>query len=186
MPNRAKLVLAVCGTAAAGKSTLATALSEAYALPALSADGIRKLTAGVAPNLKAPDTAYREETSLQTYALLGVAARGVRACVVDATFRRAPHRGAFVAAYGRHDVLSVIYVQCVAPPATILERARRRDQDGASISDADAGITAAMLADFDPLNEVPAACHLLVRTDRPIGSVLADLTALIDARLSMW
>jgi hypothetical protein len=37
---------------------------------------------------------------------------------------------------------------------------------------------------WEPLDEVPAQRHLALRTDRPVESILADLLALLNERLS--
>ena len=39
-------------------------------------------------------------------------------------------------------------------------------------------------AAWDPLDEVPAEAHLVVRTDRPVPEIVADVMALLDQRLT--
>ena len=60
------------------------------------------------------------------------------------------------------------------------QRARSRETDPARVSDATAGIAAAQATEFEPLDEVPAARHLLMRTDRPLDQIVLDLETALD------
>ena len=181
---RGPLALVVCGGAATGKTHLARELARLSGWAHVSSDAVRKELAGIAPTERAPLEQYREEASLRTYAALGERARAVVAAgegvIVDATFRRRTHREAFTAAYG-DDVPAPWFVECRAPASVVAERAAARMRDPARVSDATAEIAARHRREFEPLDEVPAGRHLLVRTDRPVAEIADRVTAAIDA-----
>ena len=174
-------MLVVCGVSATGKTHLAKAVSDLSGLPHLSSDLMRKELHGVAPTQHAPDQSYTAAASLATYRELGRRAAELAevGAIVDATFRRRADRAAFTSAFGG----TALYVECRAPAAVIAERAALRESDPLRVSDATAGIAERQLAEFEPLDEVPADRHLLLRSDRPFESVLDELEAALDARL---
>lgn len=161
------LVVVVCGPAASGKTTLASALSEASGLPRVATDVTRKRLAGMSPTQRAPAAAYDPATSLRTYRELGaLAAQEVARAggvIVDGTFRRRSERGVFRAALGPEP--QPVFVQCVAPRDVLAARAAERLAAGAGESDAGAGQAVQQLAEFEALDEVDAARHLVTRTD---------------------
>jgi aminoglycoside phosphotransferase family enzyme/predicted kinase len=179
---RHPLVLVVCGPPASGKTVLAEALSAASGLPHLSSDIVRKRLAGLDPEERAPLETYSETASLRTYTELGAAAAAAGGAVVDATFRRRAHRAAFRDGYGEV-VPEPVYVECRAPAAVIAERARRRERDPRSTSDATADLATGQLAGLEPLDEVAAHLHVAVRTDQPLAEVVDEVEAALDARL---
>jgi aminoglycoside phosphotransferase family enzyme/predicted kinase len=183
---RGQLVLVVCGAAATGKTTLAEALAAVSGLVRLSSDVVRKELAGLTPAARAPAEEYSEEASLRTYRELGSrasaeAARG--GAVVDATFRRRSHRGAFFAGFGE-GLPRPLFVECRAPADVVVARARRREADPRRVSDASPEIAARQLAEFEPLDEVDPEQHVLTRTDRDVHAVVDAVEAALDARLA--
>jgi uncharacterized protein len=178
---RRPLVIVVCGASATGKTRLAEAISALSGMPHLSSDLVRKQLAGLAPEERAPEQEYSDEASLSTYRELGgrAAAVATSGAIVDATFRRRSHRAAFAEAFGG----TVLFVECKAPAAVIAERATRREADPRRVSDATPAIAAALLAEFEPLDEVAPERHLMLRSDRPLDDVLDELEAALDARL---
>jgi predicted kinase len=82
-----------------------------------------------------------------------VAARG--GAIADGGFCRRMDRDAFVAALA--GVAQPLYVECYAPA---VQRAR-----------------------WEPLDEVAPHAHVVLRTDRPVEDVTADLLALLDQRV---
>jgi aminoglycoside phosphotransferase family enzyme/predicted kinase len=180
---RRPLVLVVCGLPAAGKSHLATALARASGLPHLSSDVTRKRLAGVRSHEAAPDLAYQEQFNRLTYAELGRRAAAevtaVGGAVLDATFRRREDRHVFAAAFAH--ATPVLFVECVAPAQVRLQRAAERERRP-GVSDASAAVVRRE-SDWDGLDEAPAAAHLVLRTDRPVGDQLADLLAWLDRRV---
>jgi aminoglycoside phosphotransferase family enzyme/predicted kinase len=183
---RRPLVLVVCGSAATGKTHLARALASAAGLVHLSSDVVRKELAGLAPDQPAPEAEYSREASLSTYRELGArtaaAARGGGA-LVDATFRRRAHRDAFRDGCG-DEVPAPLFVECRAPAAVVAERARLRQREPGHTSDATAEIAARQLAEFEPLDEVEADWHVIVRTDRDARDIIDEVEAALDARLA--
>ena len=173
---RGPLVLVICGGAATGKTVLAQAICELTGLAHLSSDIVRKELAGLEPLERAPAELYTEADSVRTYSELGARAAGVGGAVVDATFRRRSHRAAFSEAFGG----AALFVECRAPRSVVEQRARSRETDPARVSDATAGIAAAQATEFEPLDEVPAARHLLMRTDRPLDQIVLDLEMALD------
>jgi hypothetical protein len=174
---RGPLVLVICGGAATGKTALAHAICELSGLAHLSSDIVRKELAGLAPQARAPVELYTEADSVRTYRELGTRAAGAtRGAVVDATFRRRSHRAAFSEAFGG----AAVFVECRAPRSVVEQRAKAREDDSARVSDATAGIAAAQATEFDPLDEVPAARHLLMRSDRPLEQIVLDLETALD------
>jgi aminoglycoside phosphotransferase family enzyme/predicted kinase len=175
---RGPLVLVICGGAATGKTVLAQAICDLSGLAHLSSDIVRKELAGLEPGERAPAEVYAEEESVHTYSELGARASGLRGAVVDATFRRRSHRAAFSEAFGG----AAFFVECRAPTSVVEERARSRENDASRVSDATAGIAVAQATEFEPLDEVPAARHLLMRTDRPLDQIVLDLETALDHR----
>jgi uncharacterized protein len=183
---RGPLVLVVCGAPASGKSRLAASLAADDDLPVLSSDVVRKELAGLAPQDRAPESAYTPEFTDRTYDEL--AARAVRALaaspavVVDATFGRRRDRDALRRRVG--ETAEVVFAESLVPAAVLAERARRRERDPARVSDATAVIAQRLLEAREPLDDVAPRAHLPVRADRPVDAVAGDVRALLDERLA--
>lgn len=175
-------VLVICGASATGKTVLAQAVCALSGLPHLSSDLVRKELAGLAPRERAAEEQYTDEASLRTYRELGgrAAVHAESGAVVDATFRRRSHRAAFAEAFGGEP----LFVECRAPATVVAERATRRERATARMSDATAAIAAAQLTEFEPLDEVPAPRHVLLRTDRPVEGLVHELEAALDAGMA--
>ena len=142
---------------------------------------MRKELAGLAPEQRAPESEYSDDVSVRTYRELGARAAAERdGAIVDATFRRGAHRAAFAETFGGQ----ALFVECVAPAAVVAERAALRELDPERVSDATAEIAARQRTEFEPLDEVAPAAHLVMRTDRPVDELLAELEAWLDARLA--
>ena len=101
--------------------------------------------------------------------------------IVDATFRHAADRRAFAQALDTG--VPVVFVECDAPRAVLVERARRREHDPQRVSDAGVDVVTGEAEAWEPLDEVPGAAHLALRTDRPSDDVVADVMSLLDQRL---
>jgi predicted kinase len=75
----------------------------------------------------------------------------------------------------------VLFVECRAPADVLISRALARAKGVARVSDADAAIVRRQLRDAEPLDEVPADAHFMVRSDLPVGSVVDAIADAIDA-----
>jgi hypothetical protein len=181
---RMPLAIIICGVPASGKSHLAGALAAASGLCWLRSDSVRKDLAGIAPEQRGAPEHYGRDFNRATYAELGrmaaneIAAHG--AAIVDATFRRRADRNAFRASFAR--TAPLVFVQCVCPVSVLAHRATARQGDPASISDASLDVVMSERDRFDPLDEVPADDHLVLRSDRSSDAMLAQLSATMDLR----
>ena len=175
-------MIAIAGVAASGKSTLAGALAERAGRPVLSSDVVRKALVGVAPGDRAPGSAYSADVNRATYRELGrLAAAEGGTVFVDATFHRRALRDAFRSTLGSA-ASRLVFVECRAPAAELDRRLRARERDPRRISDATAAVLRRQLADRDPLDEVPAARHVIVRSDQPVEELAAEVEAALDLR----
>jgi aminoglycoside phosphotransferase family enzyme/predicted kinase len=177
-------LIVVAGLSASGKTTLASLLAERSGFRHLGSDPVRKRLAGIAPAARADAAAYTESFNRRTYAELGRLARvdleHTKGVIVDATFRNADDRAAFLDELGGLPTDAVV-VECRAPLSVRFERAHRR---GRGVSDADTRVVRPQ-AEADGLAEdVPPAQHIPLRTDRPATEALDDVAAVLDARLS--
>ena len=182
---RLPLVIVVCGVPASGKSHLARALAESSGLPHLSSDITRKRLAGLTATQRAPSGTYGSQFNARTYrelarrAAQAVAAHG--GAIVDATFRHLADREAFASAFaGRAPLL---FIECDASRAILVQRAARRDREPLRVSDAGLGVALRERETWEPLDEVPASAHVALRTDRPLDAIVGDVLALLDRRL---
>jgi uncharacterized protein len=173
-------VIVICGASATGKTKLGEHVVSISGLPYLNSDVVRKQLAGLAPEQRAPESAYSEDMSLRTYRELGARAAAVPAgALVDATFRRRAHRAAFAEALEGE----ALFVECLAPAAVVAERAARRQLDPDRVSDATVELAARQRAEFEPLDAVAPDAHFPLRTDRPLDEQLAELEGWLDGRL---
>ena len=143
---------------------------------------VRKGLIGLAPGDRAPGSAYEADVTDATYRELGRrAAAEAGTVIVDATFHRRALRDAFRDALGSA-ASHLVFVECRAPAAELDRRLRARSRDHRRVSDATAAVLRRQLADRDPLDEVPAARHVLVRSDQPVEHLAAGVEAALDLR----
>jgi uncharacterized protein len=184
---RALAPLILAGLSASGKTRIATELATRSGLPHLNSDPVRKRLAGVAAAAHAGAAAYGESFNRRTYEELGRLAGEAIArnggALVDATFRLAEDRAAFVDGLGALP-RTAVFIECRAPVSVRIERARRRAVDPAAMSDADERVVRAQCDDGRIDEDIPAAQHVTLRTDRALEDVIEDLAAFLDARLA--
>jgi aminoglycoside phosphotransferase family enzyme/predicted kinase len=182
---RLPLVIVLCGVPAAGKSHLAQALAEVSHLPHLSSDVTRKRLAGIRPQQRTRSAVYSADFNRLTYAELGRrAARETAACggaLVDATFRHRADRDAFAGTFG--NAAPLLFVECRAPARVLAERAAHRDSQPRRVSDASLSVVMRERSTWEPLDELPAEAHVMLRSDRHVEAQLEDLRALLDRRI---
>jgi aminoglycoside phosphotransferase family enzyme/predicted kinase len=142
---RARL-LAIGGLSGTGKSTLASAISPllggAPGARWLRTDVLRKRLAGLAPEERLPQSAYRRQNSATIYQRLAEGAGKILAgnysVVVDGVFA-APEERAQIAAVAREAGVPFIGIWLEASRDTLLQRVTKRVDDA---SDADAAVVA--------------------------------------------
>jgi aminoglycoside phosphotransferase family enzyme/predicted kinase len=183
---RGPQLLAVCGAPAAGKSTLARALCAQSDMVRISSDRVRKARAGVPRDTHAPAAAYTPAATLAVYRELGEHAAAAlatgRGAVIDATLGDPGAREALRSGLGRA-ASALRYVECHVPALEARRRAAAREHGPERESDASAAIAARLGAGRSALDETPAERHLMVRSDRPVAAVAADVSAWLDRAL---
>ncbi len=171
-------LIAVGGHIAAGKSTVAEALSAQLAAPVVDTDRTRKQMLGVAPTEKvhvAPFSgAYDPTISERVYDEVLRRAEMVlasgRTVILDASFRTAASRRAAVE-LARSARVPFTFFECRVPDEVGRRRLRRRELE-AGVSDGRLEIFDAVAARWEPVDELPAEQHVVVRTaDSPLGAV---------------
>jgi aminoglycoside phosphotransferase family enzyme/predicted kinase len=185
---RCPLVLLVCGVAASGKTTVAEAVASESGFERVSSDIVRKREAGLAPEERAPAATYTDAVSRDVYRKLGDAATRVLQAgggvVVDATFRRAADRQAFLEAFGG-DPEVLVWAECTAPPDELVRRAERRAADPHAASDATAEIVRQQLRDYDASTEWKPGRRIVLDTDQPLEATIEALWRELDAMLTL-
>jgi aminoglycoside phosphotransferase family enzyme/predicted kinase len=169
-PGRPAAVIAVGGVIGTGKTVMAEALARALAVPVVASDRTRKHLAGVAATDRAPDSAYTAEATRRTFDEVfrraGVVTASGRSVILDATFRdRSLRRRAreLAARAGAR----FLFLETTADDATLRERLRRRAA-GSSVSDATESLLERVRAEFEPVTELAAGEHLVLRTTEPV------------------
>lgn len=182
---RTPLVIVVCGLPAAGKSELAGHLATASGLAHLNSDVVRKRLAGLDARRRAPAGLYSEAWDARTYQELGrQAAKECQAnggAIVDATFRRRADRDAFARAFAH--TAPTLFVECRAPAKVLAQRAAAREHKAGCVSDASLSVVMRERHAWEPLEEVAGEQHLVVRSDRPLDSIAAEVCTLLDLRI---
>jgi uncharacterized protein len=184
------VLIVVCGLSATGKSTVARHLHERLGLEVFSSDSVRKQAAGIAATERATagyeEGIYSADRTRQTYdALLAAAGKCLEAgqgAILDATFRERAPRARAIELAARAGVPAV-FVECRATEAEVRSRLSRREQQPDNVSDADYQIYLRQREEFEPLIEVPDACHLVVGNARDLENIESRVRELV-ARLS--
>ena len=170
----------ICGRPASGKSYLAEALAARARLAHLNSDLIRKRLADIEPSERGRPEHYSAAFNRATYSELGREAAAEvhagRGAIVDATFRHRVDREAFAQAFG--DAAPLLFVECRAPRAVLLSRARARERDAGRVSDATADVVKS--ARWQPLREIPTESRIAVWTDTPVEKQIAEVTAAVS------
>jgi aminoglycoside phosphotransferase family enzyme/predicted kinase len=177
---RLPVVLVLCGVGASGKSTLAEEIARRSGLHHLSSDVIRKGLAGVPVEERGPSEIYEERSTMLTYDDLLVETLelldSVGGVIVDATFGQRHHR-LVLADSVRGSGARVLFCECRAPEAVLEERALARVRAPERASDATWDVIRRQIEAFEPLDEVAARDHFVVRTDRPQAETVDEIDA---------
>lgn len=180
---RGPLVLALCGVAGSGKTTLARELCTTSGWPRVSSDLTRKRLAGIRPTERAGPGEYSGEFTERTYREMGrSAARQVGrhgGVIVDATFHRRHERDVFRAGLADSSA-PILFVECRAPAEILRARVDARASELDRVSDADVAILERQFAELEPLDEVPAQERTQLFTDAPTRKLLTETEAFVD------
>ncbi len=182
------VVVAVGGVIASGKSTVADALGDHLSAPVIDADRTRKHLLGLAANAHDTSAAfegpYAQRMTDRVYAELMLRASTVlesgRPVVLDASFRSEDMRRAARDLAAEHGA-PFMMVECRVRPEVCRARLVRRERES-NVSDGRLAIFDAFRARVEPVTELGVGEHLVVDTERPLDTTLAEL----DRHLLTW
>ncbi|MDO9356931.1 MAG: AAA family ATPase [Solirubrobacteraceae bacterium] len=172
---RGPLLLLVTGPAAAGRSTLATALAEASGLRILSSDVVRG-----EGTTEPPD--HSPEARYGVYAELAERAGDGRATIVDATFGDHEARRTFTEGLGAPRAETLLVIECTAPTADRTDRAARRSAPQTGAPDDRAEEAANQSRTFTSMDA--HAGRLSIDTQAPIGLQVEAVASWLDSLLA--
>lgn len=185
---RQPLVLAICGIAASGKTTLAHELASISGWAHICSDVTRKRLAGLASKARAAPKHYSPEFTERTYRELGASAQRELersgGAIVDATFHRRRERDAFRAGLGENPV-PLLFVECRVSTSVLLSRASERQLDPERVSDAGLAVVRRQLAEREPLKEINPRARAEIVSEAPPEELVMDVEALVDARADL-
>ena len=161
----------LCGLAGTGKSSIAGELARRWQLRLLSSDVKRKQLAGMAltehHHEGFGEGIYSTSHDDQTYDLLlseaATALKNNQSAVLDASFRKAEHRKAAVAA-GAQAGADVWLIECTAAEDVVRERLERRAKDETAVSDATWPVYVEQKARWEPVAELTSSRHIVLDT----------------------
>ncbi len=162
-------LIAVGGVIGSGKSSLAAELGRQLAVPVVSSDRTRKLSAGLPPTSRADGTLYSKSERERTYGEIIRRASQVlqsgRGVILDATFSTR-HWRQLAADAARAAEATFVFVETRCRPDLLVGRlAERREKP--SVSDATEALLEPFLRAYEPVtSQDPQPC-LVVDTDEP-------------------
>jgi hypothetical protein len=167
-------VIGVGGLIGAGKSTLAEALARELGFPVVSSDATRKHLAGLPPTARGGEEiytcAFSERTFAEVFRRAGVVLESGRGVILDTTFSSRATRRQARALAERHS-RPFLLAEARCDEAVLRQRLRRR-AEGPALSDAGEGLLDDFLERFEPIDELPAAEHLVCDSTRGIDEAL--------------
>lgn len=169
-----RVVVAVGGIIAAGKSTLAAWISEQLSAPVVEADRTRKSMLGVSATTKVHDGAfagaYDKSFTDRVYSELmrraSVVLASGRPVVLDASFRSPEMRMAAKELARSHGV-PFYFVECRAPASICKERLSQRQNQSSTVSDGRLAIFDDFVREWQSPAELGPSEHIVVDTSRP-------------------
>jgi uncharacterized protein len=184
-------LIVVCGAAGTGKSTVARLLRYRAGFEVLNSDRIRKHLAGLAETARAASEyssgIYSPDFTRRTYDAMAVEAetalREGAGMIVDATFKDASERRRFREMAERLGV-PALFVECRASEGEIIRRLRDRERKGNEVSDATAEIYLKQRAEFMPIAELPARCHIVIDTTETRAQIASRVEQALERLLS--
>jgi aminoglycoside phosphotransferase family enzyme/predicted kinase len=180
-------LIALCGIVGTGKSSVAAELAERLRGVVISSDRVRKKQAGLEPTDRSGSgpgaSLYTPERTREVYA--GICERSLavvdsgRPALLDATYASAELRADLRRFAQRHGLRAVL-VETHAEPGMVLERLRRRAEQGRDPSDAGPEFYAQSASHYQPPDEWPAGERFRVQTDRADrGTRLDEIAGLV-------
>jgi hypothetical protein len=157
-PRPARLLLAVGGVVASGKSTLAARTAVALAAPCVSSDEARGSVVHEAGGAGLLGAAWREATYAEVMRRAEAVLRSGRSVVVDGCFRSRAERAAARELAGRHGA-AFLLVECRADAATIARRLAARDDP-----EVWRALAARVRSEWEAVRELSRGEHLVVDT----------------------
>lgn len=165
-----RVVLAVGGIIAAGKSTVAEALARRLAVPIVSADATRKDLAGLRHDEQGGagiyEQAFTERTQAELLRRADLVLESGRGVILDTTFAEGVLRGRARDLADRHGA-AFRFVECRARTDVLRERLRARK---GGLSDAREDLLDSFLARWEPEpeGESGAPSHIVLDTTGPV------------------
>lgn len=179
------ILVAVGGTIASGKSTLAEQLGIELSAPIIDTDRVRKHLAGRGALDPVHDLPFQgiysvemskrvhDELSRRALSVLGSG----RPVIVEASFRTVEQRASIRALAKEHKV-PFHFIECRAPAEVCKRRLSERAQ-GPSVSDGRLGMFDAFMSSFEAVNELAAAEHIVLDTTHSLALNMVELRRLI-------
>lgn len=173
----------ICGLPAAGKSTIAAAMSATLGVKVLRSDLVRKELFGLDPT-KAQDLPFeegiylKEATSLTYGRLLMKAQDEVKkgfSVILDATFG-SQHQRDEVIRLARDLDTNILFVECTLSNEMLRKRLVARETTG-GISDARLHHFRQLKAHFEPFHQIQADLHLKVNTEVSVDKSMRRILA---------
>ncbi len=169
------LLVVVAGLPGTGKTTLARPVGAAISAQVISADEVRKRSAGLGPGVHPTSDIdsglYSSEMNRRVYrSLMERAGRALqlgRSIVLDGTFRRPDDREAVRALAIAHGA-RLLMVECQAPDEIVEERLRGRVLNPDTWSDATVETFHAHRRQYEPPAGLERAQFLRVSTESPV------------------
>ena len=163
----------LCGLTGSGKSTLARELGERLGMPVINSDGVRKAMAQkfgrrvVAFKAGIYNPAMTEKTYARMVRDAEKQLRNESGAILDATFGQKRHREKVIRLAQKHRV-ALLVIHCVASEETTKKRLAQRALEGKDISDGRWGIYVQQAAAYQPLDDIPAASCLELKTEQSL------------------
>ena len=165
----------VCGMPASGKSTVSEELANAFGINAFNSDVIRKQMFG---SIMPFETGiYSKGSTALTYGRLLLLAQEEiekgKSVILDATFKTAHHRREAIRLAKDMDA-DILFVQCVAPENLLKKRLLLRENQQL-VSDARISIYESFKQQFEPMEELSDAQHMIVYTQKPLEESMQQI-----------
>ena len=177
-------LIVVGGVIGSGKSTLAAELGRELAVPVVSSDRTRKLSAGLPLTKPVDESFYGDQGRERTYGEVILRAspvlRSGRGVVLDATFSTRRWRQ-LAADAARAAQATFVFLETRCRPELLRGRlAERREKP--SVSDATDALLERFLRDYEPVTSLDPQPCLVVETDESPEAAIRDALRQLSAK----